>query len=50
MDGNAKDIRLYSGNSNRALAEAIAHSLGQELGHVDVQRFPDGEIFVQHQS
>ena len=48
MDGNAKDIRLYSGNSNRALAEAIAHSLGQELGHVDVQRFPDGEIFVQY--
>ena len=48
MDGNAKDIRLYSGNSNPALAEAIARSLGQELGHVNVERFPDGEIFVQY--
>ena len=43
MDGNARDIRLYAGNSNPALAEAIARSLGQELGHVSVERFPDGE-------
>lgn len=48
MEGNARDIRLYSGNANPALAESIARYLGTELGHVDVGRFPDGEIFVQY--
>jgi len=48
MEGNARDIRLYSGSSNPALAESIARSLGQELGHVMVNRFPDGEIFTQY--
>ncbi len=47
MEGNARDIRLYSGTSNPQLSQAIADCLGQPLGHVDVQRFPDGEIFVQ---
>lgn len=49
MEGNARDIRLYAGNSNPALAEAIARSMGLELGHAKVERFPDGEIFVQYQ-
>jgi len=48
MEGNAREIRLFSGNSNPALSEAIAHYRGLELGHVDVGRFPDGEIFVQY--
>lgn len=48
MEGNARDIRLFSGNSNPALAEAIAKHLKTELGHVSVERFPDGEIFVQY--
>ena len=48
MEGNARDIRLYSGTANLPLAESIARYLGQELGHVDVQRFPDGESFVQY--
>jgi ribose-phosphate pyrophosphokinase len=48
MEGNARDIRLFSGNANPALSEAIAKYLGLELGHVDVGRFPDGEIFVQY--
>lgn len=48
MEGNARDIRLFSGNSNPVLAEEIAACLGQTLGHAMVQRFPDGEIFVQY--
>ena len=47
MEGNARDIRLYSGTSNPSLSESIARFLGQELGHVNVERFPDGEIFAQ---
>ncbi len=48
MEGNARDIRLYAGNSNPVLAQAIASSMGQELGHATVERFPDGEVFVQY--
>lgn len=48
MNGNARNICLYSGNSNPLLSEAIARYLGLELGQVDVGRFPDGEIFVQY--
>lgn len=48
MEGNAREIRLYSGNANPVLAESIAKYLGTELGHVGVERFPDGEIFVQY--
>lgn len=48
MEGNARDIRLYAGNSNPELAKAIAECMGLELGHATVERFPDGEIFVQY--
>ena len=48
MEGNARDIRLYSGTSNPALSLAIAKCLNMELGHVTVERFPDGEVFVQY--
>ncbi len=48
MEGNARDIRVFSGTANPALAESIARYLGTELGHVDIGRFPDGEIFVQY--
>jgi ribose-phosphate pyrophosphokinase len=40
-------LRLFSGNSNRALAERIAGYLGVRLGEVHVGRFSDGEIEVQ---
>ena len=48
MEGNARDIRLYSGTANPELAKSIAKCLGMELGHVNNERFPDGEIFVQY--
>ncbi len=49
MEGNARDIRLYSGKSNPRLAASIAKCLGQELGHAQIERFPDGEVWVQYQ-
>ena len=48
MEGYARDIKLFSGTANPKLAEAIARHMGIELGHVNVERFPDGEIFVQY--
>ncbi len=48
MDGTT-EIRLFSGTSNKPLAEAIADCLHIELGHVTVKRFPDSEIFVQYE-
>ncbi len=45
----SSNIRVYSGNANRALAEEIAQYLGTPLGNANVTRFPDGEIFVQYE-
>ncbi len=39
-------IKLFSGNSNRALAEKIADELGLRVGDADVKTFSDGEIAV----
>jgi ribose-phosphate pyrophosphokinase len=41
------DLKLFSGNANRALAEEIASYLHLPLGDVEVSRFSDGEVFVQ---
>lgn len=40
-------LKLYSGNSNRPLAEEIAHILGTPLTNLTSKRFSDGEIFVK---
>ena len=44
-----KDTRLkiFSGSSNRALAEEICKSIGVPLGEATVTCFPDGESFVK---
>ncbi|MFZ4788253.1 MAG: ribose-phosphate pyrophosphokinase [Rhizobiales bacterium] len=42
-------IKLVAGNSNRALAEAIAAYLELPLGQCTVRRFADMEIFVEIQ-
>jgi len=44
-----RKLRLFSGTSNPALAEAIARELGQPLGEIQIRRFSDGEIFLQIQ-
>ena len=48
MEGYAKNIRLFSGTAHPELSAAIAKALDMELGKIDIQRFPDGEIFVQY--
>jgi ribose-phosphate pyrophosphokinase len=40
------EIKVFSGNANRPLAEAIAQTLGTTLADVEVGRFADGEINV----
>jgi len=40
-------IKLFTGNSNRRLAEEIADYLGVHIGEATVSVFSDGEIMVQ---
>lgn len=40
-------MKIYSGNSNPALARDICKYIGIELGRCDVTQFPDGETFVK---
>jgi len=40
-------LSLFTGNSNRPLAAAIAARLGVALGRAEVSRFPDGELRVE---
>ena len=42
-----RELKIFSCNANRALAEKIAKHLGKELGSMRVERFADGEIDVQ---
>src|SRR5438094_4816488 len=43
----AYELKLFSGNANRPLAEEIAQHLRIRLGDVEVSRFWDGEVYVQ---
>ncbi len=45
--GQRPDYWVFSGNSNRRLAESIAKELGHPLGKATVGRFSDGEIQVE---
>ncbi len=40
-------IKIFTGNANPALAEAICDYLDQPLGRASVRTFSDGEIFVE---
>lgn len=40
-------LALYSGTSNRELAEEVAKYLGVELGEIEIRRFSDGEIYAR---
>ncbi len=40
-------LKVFTGNSNRALAEDICKSIGIPLGQATVTSFPDGETFVK---
>jgi len=41
------DLKLFSGNSNPALAKAVAKHLGAPLGKIEVGKFSEGEIRVK---
>jgi ribose-phosphate pyrophosphokinase len=40
-------LNIFSGNSNRALAEEICKGIGIDMGEAVVNSFPDGETFVK---
>ncbi len=40
-------MKIFTGTSNRPLAEAICKNIGIELGKCTVDAFPDGETFVK---
>ena len=42
-----KGLKIFAGNSNRKLAEAICAILEIPLGHARIEKFPDGEIDVK---
>src|SRR5438105_3063292 len=46
MNHNNK-LKVFSGRANVPLAEKIAKCLGDPLGKIDVNNFPDGEISVR---
>lgn len=47
VNGLRPDYRVFSGNSNRPLSEAICKELGRPLARAVVGRFSDGEIQVE---
>jgi ribose-phosphate pyrophosphokinase len=42
-----KSLSIFTGNSNRALAEEICKAVEIPLGRADVTHFSDGEIYVE---
>jgi ribose-phosphate pyrophosphokinase len=44
---SSEEIKIFTGNSNRSLAEAVSRVLEQPLGRSRVSRFSDGEIQVE---
>ncbi|HSP87433.1 MAG TPA: ribose-phosphate pyrophosphokinase [Ignavibacteriaceae bacterium] len=42
------DYKVFSGSSNKPLAEKIAARLGKPLGQAELKRFSDGEIWVKY--
>ena len=48
MINHGSEIKIFSGNSNKPLAEAIASKLNTSLGEMEVTHFSDGEIYVRY--
>ena len=46
MFSHGKDVKIFTGNANRPLAEAICAQMGVKMGEAEVGTFSDGEIFV----
>ena len=46
MISHGKDIKVFCGNSNTALAQEICQLMGTKLGEAEVKSFADGEVSV----
>ena len=46
MISHGKDLKIFSGSANRALAEGICKELSIPLGNAETGAFSDGENFV----
>ena len=46
MISHGKDLKIFAGNSNRPLAQAICKELRLPLGNMECGSFSDGECFV----
>src|SRR5437660_8131682 len=44
---NNNQLRVFSGRANVPLAEKIAQCLGDSLGKITLQNFPDGEFLAR---
>jgi ribose-phosphate pyrophosphokinase len=44
---NNFQLKVFSGRANVALAEKIAHYLGDPLGKIELKNFPDGETWAR---
>src|SRR5947199_204854 len=47
MHGNNNLLKVFSGRANVPLAEKIAQCLGDPLGKISLQNFPDGEFLAR---
>jgi ribose-phosphate pyrophosphokinase len=47
LETRAELMRIFSGTGNPTLAQAIAKTLGKELGALSISRFPDDETYVK---
>lgn len=47
MNDNLEKLKIFSGNSNKPLAQELCNFIGVPLGEAEVKCFPDGETFVQ---
>ena len=43
-----KNLKVFSGSSNRPLAEKIAANLGVELSNLELNQFANGEIYARY--
>ncbi|MCF0120266.1 MAG: ribose-phosphate pyrophosphokinase [Oscillospiraceae bacterium] len=46
MISHGKDLKIFAGNANKPLAEAICRGMGTKLGDSEVKAFADGEVSV----
>ncbi|MDE7439004.1 MAG: ribose-phosphate pyrophosphokinase [Clostridia bacterium] len=49
MINHGSEIKIFSGTSNKPLAEAIASKLNTSLGEMEITHFSDGEIYVRYE-